>query len=66
MEGIHKADSNCYLHKAKNKEGYVVGNKHRCPFCCFGLIDGTGLPGLVIYQGNPSISPKKTTPVKAV
>ena len=35
-------------------------------FCCFGRkIDGPGLPGgLIIYQGNPSISPKRTPMVK--
>ena len=30
-------------------------------FGCFGRkIDGPGLPGVIIYQGNPSISPKRT------
>ena len=41
---------------------------HRCPFWLFWSqkIDGPGLPGGLIYQGNPSISPKRTPMVLSI
>ena len=41
---------------------------HKCLFVCVGRkIDGPGLPGgFIIYQGNPSISPKRTAMLGAL